>query len=66
MRVTRLIDNLIESECLRTNRRCFIPRIPLNAEAGNSLPFCPQRRQFPIRLAYAMTIIKSQGQIWIE
>ena len=62
MRMTRLNNNLIEAECLTTQRRCFIPRIPLNAEAGNSLPFCVQRRQFPICLANAILINKAQGQ----
>ena len=62
MRVKRLLTNLIEAECLRTHRNCFIPRMPLTAEAGNSMPFWLQRLQFPIRLANAMTINKAQGQ----
>jgi len=37
----------------------FIPRIPL---IPSDLPFRFQRLQFPIRLAFAITINKSQGQ----
>lgn len=40
----------------------FIPRITLEAPHDNfsSIPF--KRKQFPIRLCYAMTINKAQGQ----
>jgi hypothetical protein len=39
----------------------FIPRITLEPTDG-TLPFPLRRRQFPVRLAFAMTINKSQGQ----
>ena len=39
----------------------LIPRIVL-MHNDTKLPFTLRRRQFPIRLCYAMTINKSQGQ----
>ena len=39
----------------------FIPRISLTP-SSSELPFTMTRRQFPVRLAYAMTINKSQRQ----
>ena len=39
----------------------FIPRIPLRPSDSTS-PFLLERRAFPVRLAYAMTINKAQGQ----
>ncbi|XP_047135521.1 uncharacterized protein LOC124812674 [Hydra vulgaris] len=42
-------------------KRVFVPRIQL-APSDSNLPFVLKRRQFPVRLAYSMTIIKSQGQ----
>jgi hypothetical protein len=40
--------------------RAFIPR--LNLSTSDTLPFQLRRRQFPVRVAFAMTINKSQGQ----
>jgi ATP-dependent exoDNAse (exonuclease V) alpha subunit len=39
----------------------FIPRINLTSAPGN-YPVTIQRKQFPVRLAFSMTINKSQGQ----
>ena len=39
----------------------FIPRITLSADEG-TLPFAWARRQFPVKVAFAMTINKAQGQ----
>lgn len=39
----------------------FIPRIPLHSDISDNF-FIFTRRQFPVRLAFAMTINKSQGQ----
>jgi ATP-dependent DNA helicase PIF1 len=40
----------------------FIPRISLDTSNDPALPFNFVRHQFPVRLAYAMTVNKSQGQ----
>lgn len=55
-----IIHARILSEC-NNNDSVFIPRIDLRP-SDTILPFDFKRRQFPIILAYTMTINKSQGQ----
>ena len=63
LKITKLMDTLIEAEDLFTNKKCLIPRIPLTSnETG--YPLTLKRIQFPFRLAYATTINKSQGQTY--
>ncbi|KAL5699213.1 hypothetical protein ACHQM5_030148 [Ranunculus cassubicifolius] len=55
---------VIEAMILTGNKagdKVFIPRITLTPSTSQ-LPFKMSRRQFPVRLAFAMTINKSQGQ----
>ena len=44
-----------------TGRRVLIPRIMLSSGEGE-LPFSLKRKQYPVRLAFGMTINKSQRQ----
>ncbi|KAF0775486.1 hypothetical protein AaE_000814, partial [Aphanomyces astaci] len=60
--ITALKRNLIEAVILTgcaKNTTVLIPRIPV---LGKDLPFPFKRVQFPVRLAFSMTINKSQGQ----
>lgn len=62
--VKELGDRLIEAVIMTGSHvgdTVYIPRIELLANKGNT-PFVLRRRQFPIRVCYAMTINKSQGQ----
>ena len=56
---------MIEGKILRgthAGKTAFIPRISLETSQSSGLPFTLRRRQLPIRLAFAITINKSQGQ----
>ncbi|XP_074293400.1 uncharacterized protein LOC141620425 [Silene latifolia] len=61
----RFSPNLIE--CVITTghhkgEHVFIPRVKLRPSESANYPFQFQRNQFPIKLSFAMTINKSQGQ----
>ena len=74
---TRLIfrecvnNKLLKCELMEDGKEVLIPRITLHSDNTNS-PFEWSRRQFPIRISFAMTINKSQGQtlemvgIWLR
>jgi len=65
LKVIRISQRVIECEILagkHAGNIVFIPRIPLASSSTSDLPFDFQRTQFPLRLAFAMTINKAQGQ----
>jgi hypothetical protein len=62
--IRRLQNHTIDCEVAtgsNKGKRVLIPRITLVPSDG-FLPFKLRRRQFPVRLSFAMTINKSQGQ----
>ena len=61
--VTSIHLNVLECKTIAaaTSQTVLIPRISLTPSDSN-LPFTFTRRQFPVRLAFAMTINKAQGQ----
>ena len=64
MIVTNLGDRVIEARIItgsNAGETVYIPRITLSA-TNKKWPFTLERRQFPVRVCYAMTINKSQGQ----
>ena len=62
--VVKLRDHIIQCRVITgiaVGNDVLIPRLQL-APSDTGLPFTLSRRQFPLRLAYSMTINKSQGQ----
>ncbi|KAK1435160.1 hypothetical protein QVD17_00920 [Tagetes erecta] len=62
--VTQLLPRVIEAQIITgiaVGKKVYIPRICLT-HSDKELPFTFKRKQFPVRVCYAMTINKSQGQ----
>jgi hypothetical protein len=62
--VTQLTHRIIEAQIITgkaKGTKAYIPRV-ISTSADPKWPFKIKRRQFPVRVSYAMTINKSQGQ----
>lgn len=62
LKILSLKENLIEAEILTgsaSGQMVYIPRIPM---ITNEYPFEFKRIQFPVKLCFAMSINKAQGQ----
>ena len=59
----KLQQNIFEAKAIYSDnsQTFFIPRLPMIPYDSN-MPFKYKRKQFPVRLAFSMTINKSQGQ----
>jgi hypothetical protein len=60
MIVVKMMDRVLECEVAvgtQKGLRVFLPRIPMH-DKSNELPFTIVRRQFPVRLAFCLTINK--------
>ena len=58
-------ENVIHAEITmgqHAGKQVFLPRIPLSPAENEGYPFQFKRKQFPVRLCFAMTINKAEGQ----
>ena len=60
MKVIKMMDRVLECQVVvgtQKGLRVFLPRIPMH-DRSEEFPFTIVRRQFPVRLAFCLTINK--------
>jgi ATP-dependent exoDNAse (exonuclease V) alpha subunit len=57
--IVNIIQRLITAKCLETDEIILIPRIPSHTK---NLAFEMKQLQFPVKVAFAMTFNRAQGQ----
>ena len=60
MKVIKMMDRVLECQVVvgtQKGFRVFLPRIPMH-DRSEEFPFTIVRRQFPVRLAFCLTINK--------
>lgn len=65
LRIHKLYNYNLEAEIItgeNIGKRVFIPKIKSSTNESSNFPFILHRKQFPLILAFCMTINKSQGQ----
>ena len=62
--ITRMTNRVLEVRLFDNGKHIFIPRIKIISSSETGFHLC--RHQFPVRLAFAMTINKAQGQSLIS
>ena len=69
LQIVKMYTNNISARVLTGDKLgdiVFIPRIKLDTGESSNLPFVLPISQFPVTLAFAITINKAQGQSFLE
>lgn len=64
LKIVSMSNNMLTCQILNSTQMVFLPRMLLTSSKDAGYNFKINRFQFPIRLAYSMTINKGQGKLF--